>query len=233
MIRADRAWPEMPPAGDPRSHGARRQGGVPVPEAAWQAPELDTSYACAVDKQGNIFSATPSDGSYNAPVVPGLGIIPSSRGSQSWADPDHPSGVAPGKRPRLTPNPAIAIEPGKIAMPFGTPGGDVQTQAMLQVFLNIHLFGMEPQEAVEAPRTASYSFPSSFEPHAYHPGRLNLEGRIDRQTGEALAGLGHKVEWWPEWTWLAGAVCTIVADQESGVLKGGADPRRPSYALGV
>src|SRR5262245_26976228 len=232
MIRPDRAWPEMPPAGDPRGLGYRRQSGAPVPEPAWQAPELDTSYVCVVDRQGNIFSATPSDGSYNAPVVPGLGIIPSPRGSQSWADPRHPSGVAPGKRPRLTPNPAIAIEPGKMAMPFGTPGGDVQTQAMLQGFLNVHVFGMDAQEAVEAPRTASYSFPSSFEPHAYHPGRLNLEGRIDRLTGEALADLGHKVEWWPEWTWLAGAVCMIIADQESGVLKGGADPRRPSYALG-
>jgi gamma-glutamyltranspeptidase / glutathione hydrolase len=233
MIRPDRAWAEMPPAGDPHSDGLRRQDGKRVAEAAWQAPELDTSYVCVVDKLGNIFSATPSDGSYNAPVVPGLGIIPSPRGSQNWADPVHPSGVAPRKRPRLTPNPAIAIEPGKMAMPFGTPGGDVQTQAMLQVFLNVHLFGMEAQEAVEAPRTASYSFPSSFEPHAYHPGRLNLEGRIDRLTGETLAGLGHKVEWWPEWTWLAGAVCTIIADQESGVLKGGADPRRPSYALGM
>src|SRR5258705_4340356 len=117
-------------------------------------------------------------------------------------------------------------------MPFGTPGGDVQTQAMLQVFLNIHLFGMEVQEAVEAPRAASYSFPSSFEPHAYHPGRLNLEGRIDRSTGDELGCLGHKVAWWPEWTWLAGAVCAIIADKESGVLKGAADPRPPGYALG-
>ena len=74
-----------------------------------------------------------------------------------------------------------------MAMPFGTPGGDVQTQAMLQVFLNIHLFGMEAQEAVEAPRIASYSFPSSFEPHAYYPGRLNLERRISQATGETLA----------------------------------------------
>ena len=92
-------------------------------------------------------------------MIPELGIIPSPRGSQNWGDPDHPSGVAPGKRPRLTPSPAIAIEPGKMKMPFGTPGGDVQTQAMLQVFLNIHLFGMEVQEAVEAPRVASYSYP--------------------------------------------------------------------------
>jgi gamma-glutamyltranspeptidase/glutathione hydrolase len=118
-------------------------------------------------------------------------------------------------------------------MPFGTPGGDVQTQAMLQVFLNIHLFGMEVQESVEVPRAASYSFPSSFEPHAYYPGLLNLESRIDRSTGEALGRLGHNVEWWPDWTWLAGAVCTIVADDQTGVLKAGADPRRPSYAVGL
>jgi gamma-glutamyltranspeptidase/glutathione hydrolase len=234
MIRADRAWPEMPPAGDPRKLAAEGASGSRlVAEQAFAAPELDTSHVCVVDRHGNVFAATPSDGSYNAPVIPELGIIPSSRGSQNWGDPDHPSGVAPGKRPRLTPNPAIAMARGKMKMPFGTPGGDVQTQAMLQVFLNIHLFGMEAQEAVEAPRAASYSFPSSFEPHAYHPGLLKLESRIDRSTGKHLAGLGHKVDWWPDWTWLAGAVCTIVADEETGVLKAGADPRRPSYACGL
>jgi len=235
MIRPDQAWPEMPPAGDPRKLAAERpRGGAPlVPERAFSAPELDTSHCCVVDKHGNVFAATPSDGSYNAPVIPELGIIPSPRGSQNWGDPTHPSGVAPGKRPRLTPSPAIAIRPGKTKMPFGTPGGDVQTQAMLQVFLNIHLFGMEVQEAVEAPRVASYSYPSSFEPHAYHPGLLNMESRIDKGTGDALTRLGHKIAWWPEWTWLAGAVCTVVAEQETGVLKGGADPRRPSYALGL
>jgi len=235
LIRPDQAWPEMPPAGDPRKLAAERvaHGAPLVPERAFSAPELDTSHVCCIDKHGNVFAATPSDGSYNAPVIPELGIIPSPRGSQNWGDPSHPSGVAPGKRPRLTPSPAIAIEPGKMKMPFGTPGGDVQTQAMLQVFLNIHLFGMEVQEAVEAPRVASYSYPSSFEPHAYHPGSLNMESRIDKATGEALGQLGHKIGWWPDWTWLAGAVCTVVADQESGVLKGGADPRRPSYALGL
>jgi gamma-glutamyltranspeptidase/glutathione hydrolase len=235
MIRPDLAWPEMPPAGDPHKPAAERpsSGAARVPERAFSAPEIDTSHVCVVDQHGNAFAATPSDGSYNAPVIPELGIIPSPRGSQNWGDPDHPSGVAPGKRPRLTPSPAIAIAPGRMTMPFGTPGGDVQTQAMLQVFLNIHLFGMQVQEAVEAPRVASYSYPSSFEPHAYHPGLLNMESRIDRATGEALGRLGHRVGWWPDWTWLAGAVCTVVADQESGVLKGGADPRRPSYALGV
>ena len=196
-----------------------------MPERAFSAPELDTSHVCVVDKHGNVFAATPSDGSYNAPVIPELGIIPSPRGSQSWGDPDHPSGVAPGKRPRLTPSPAIAIAPGKMKMPFGTPGGDVQTQAMLQVFLNIHVFGMEVQEAVEAPRVASYSYPVSFEPHAYHPGLLNLESRIDKATGEALGRLGHKIGWWPDWTWLAGAVCTVVADERDAACSRAAPTR--------
>ncbi len=71
--------------------------------------EADTSYCCAVDRWGNAFSATPSDGSGSAPMVPGLGITPSGRGSQSRADPRHPAGVAPGKRPRLTPNPAMVV----------------------------------------------------------------------------------------------------------------------------
>lgn len=232
LIDPVRAHPEMPAPGSPDNRASWPQPPL-VPEAQWSAPELDTSYCCVVDRQGNVFSSTPSDGSYNSPVVPGLGIIASARGSQSWADPQHPSGVAPGKRPRLTPNPALARRPGKMAMPFGSPGGDVQVQAMLQVFLNIHVFGMDVQEAIEAPRVASYSFPSSFEPHAYHPGRVNLEARIDKGTGETLGRLGHGVEWWSDWTWLAGSVCTVLADFETGILRGGADPRRPSYALGL
>src|SRR5882724_7855943 len=117
-------------------------------------------------------------------------------------------------------------------MPFGTPGGDVQAQAMLQVFLNTVVFGMEPQLAVEAPRFASYSFPDSFEPHGYLPGRLHLEDRIAPATGAGLAERGHDVRWWPATTWRAGAVCTIVADRRSGTMTAGADPRRASYAVG-
>ena len=117
-------------------------------------------------------------------------------------------------------------------MPFGTPGGDVQPQAMLQVFLNVNVFGMDAQSAIEAPRVANYSFPGSFEPHAYYPGRLYLESRIPKKTGEALAKFGHKVFWWDDWTWLAGAPCAIVVDPKTGVRHGGADPRRPAYALG-
>ena len=202
-------------------------GAGSVPEAPG-----DTSYVAVVDAEGNAFSATPSDVSHDTPVIPGTGLCPSSRGSQSWADPVHPSGVAPGKRPRLTPSPALAIAPGRFVMPFGTPGGDVQPQAMLQTLLNVVVFGMNPQAAVEAPRFATRDFPGSFEPHAWLPGRLNLEGRFPAATVGALADRGHDVERWPEWSWAAGAMCAVYHDLVRGSVSGAADPRRPAYAAG-
>ena len=233
LIRDDEAWPEMPPPGDPFDPGGTA-GGTRSAAASDGEPRaaLDTSYLCVIDRRGNAVSATPSDGSYDTPVIPGTGLCPSSRGSQSWADPTHASAAAPGKRPRLTPNPALAIRDGEFVMPFGTPGGDIQVQAMLQVFLNVVAFGMDVQAAVEAPRFATQSFPDSFEPHRYYPGRLNLEARLPEATGTALAALGHDVHWWPEWIWQAGAVCLIRSDLQSGILSAGADPRRPCYALG-
>ena len=229
MIDPNKAWPEMPPAGDLGASvgfGALRES-KPNP-----FPEPDTSYVCVADRWGNLFSATPSDGSYGSPIVPGTGFIPSNRGSQSRPDPRHPAGVAPGKRPRLTPNPALAIKGGTEFLPFGTPGGDVQTQAMLQVVLNIFVHGQDVQSAIESPRFASYSYPSSFAPYDYYPGRLNLEGRYPEEVTSELARRGHKVERWPDWIWLAGAVCAIRSDTKRGVMEAGADPRRAAYALG-
>ncbi len=236
LIRPGEAWPGLPPFGEPGALGldpASRGGALTEERTVWRAPDLDTSYLCVVDSQGNAFSATPSDGTtYLTPMVPGLGIIASARGSQSWADPAHPSSVQPGKRPRLTPNPALAMRKGKFTMPFGTPGGDIQTQAMLQVFLNIVAFDMDMQPAIDAARFASFSFPASFEPHDYHPGLLRLESRIDKSVGETLTQWGHRVEWWPEWTKAAAVVCAIRAEKETGLISGGADARRTSYALG-
>ncbi len=234
LVRPDAAWPGMPPAGGPRG-GSARAPASPVPDAgdgSGTDTAVDTSYVCVVDRYGNAFSATPSDASNSTPVIPGTGLCPSSRGSQSWADPGHPAAVGPGRRPRLTPNPSIAIRRGRFVMPFGTPGGDVQSQAMLQVLLNVAVFGMDLQQAVEAPRFASYSFPSSFEPHTYYPGRLVLEDLIGQAAGEELGRLGHRVEWWRGRNWRAGGVCLVRHDRETGVLSAAADPRRPSYALG-
>jgi gamma-glutamyltranspeptidase/glutathione hydrolase len=236
LIRRDEASPGLPLPGDPRAMAATTawsEATAPTPSAPTLVTAAkDTSYACVVDRWGNVFSATPSDSSHDGIVVRGTGLVPSTRGSQSRVVDGHPSSVVPGKRPRLTPNPAIAIKPGAFAMPFGTPGGDVQIQAMVQVLCNIALFGMDPQEAVEAPRFASASFPNSFAPHAYHPGKLEIEKRLAARVGDDLAARGHKIAEWQDGVWKAGAVCTIVAEHSTGLLAAGADPRRASYALG-
>jgi len=226
-VRDDRAFGQMPAPLD------LPNGSFLASEAYLPKVEADTSYCCVVDRWGNAFSATPSDGSGNVPVVPGLGITPSGRGSQSRPDPRHPAGVAPGKRPRLTPSPAMLVTRDGGVLPLGTPGGDVQIQAMLQVLLNVMHFGMDLQSAIEAPRVASYSFPSSFAPFEYFPGRLAVEGRIDRATRDELAARGHTIQDWPDWTWLAGSVEAILTDPESGMIGAGADPRRPAYAIAI
>ena len=229
LIRPDRAWPAMPPAGDAATPavGPEPKGATsPLPASA------DTSYCCAIDRDGNCFSATPSDVSWQSPVIPGTGLCPSSRGSQSWAVPGHASCVAPGKRPRLTPNPAFARIRGRQAMPFGTPGGDVQAQAMLQVLLNVTRFGMGIQDAIEAPRFATQSFPNSFEPHEELPGRLEIEDPIPDAVAGELAGRGHDVERVAGYTAKMAGVCAIRLDVESGIMEGGADPRRQSRAMG-
>jgi gamma-glutamyltranspeptidase/glutathione hydrolase len=220
----------MPPAGDIAGYGGAYFAPPVADELAPAHP--DTSYTCAIDKQGNVFSATPSDVSFEGPVIPGLGICPSSRGSQSFAMSGHASAVAPGKRPRLTPNPALAIAPGRFAMPFGAPGGDIQPQGMLQVFLNHVVFGMDIQHAIDAPRFATHSHPNSFEPHESFPGRLAIEGRVAPEIREDLKEKGHAVDVLPDISIGVAGVCALRADLENGLLSGGADPRRSGRVIG-
>ena len=117
-------------------------------------------------------------------------------------------------------------------MPFGSPGADVQCQAMLQVLLNITEFNFSPQAAVEAPRFATYNSPDSFEPHTALPDILKLERSIESNIRENLEEKGHNVEVWPNQIWKAGAVCAIISNKDKHVLRGAADPRRPCLALG-
>ena len=116
-------------------------------------------------------------------------------------------------------------------MPFGCPGGDAQVQGMLQVFLNIVEFGMEPQEAIEAPRAITHSFPNSFWPHGIQPGEVTVEARVDTGVRETLRGRGHIVHDSQDWGSVS-CVCAITVNPETGVRAGGADPRSTSYAIG-
>jgi len=220
--------------GMPRPIGAMEgiEALIPSPAASGSAGRApDTSYVCVIDRWGNAFSATPSDGSYEAPVVPGTGIVPSSRGVQSRPDPRHPSGVGPGRRPRLTPNPAMAVRDDGSVLAFGCPGGDMQIQAMLQVFLNIFHFGMDVQAAIDAPRFSTWSFPNSFAPFEFLDGRMALENRFDEPTLDGLRARGHDVEVWPPFTRSAAAVEAIYRDASTGFLRAGADPRQPAWAV--
>ena len=139
---------------------------------------------------------------------------------------------APGKPPRLTPNPAIALENGRLRLAFGTPGGDVQPQAMAQLLVNWRLLGTGLQEAVEAPRVASDSFPASFAPNPCEPGLMAAEGRIHEAVPADLEACSHRVERWPAFTSKAGTLCAVAVDPEHDLLRAAADPRRSARALG-
>jgi gamma-glutamyltranspeptidase/glutathione hydrolase len=231
LLNPVKAWPGLPPAGAVR--GVTPPPWRPDPSAGSGAEVISdkpsTSFLCVADKHGNVFAATPSDGTIGGPVVPGTGLTASMWGSRGYSGRDHPGRVGPGRRPRMSANPAIAVRDGTLVMPFGSPGSEVLGQAMLQVFLNQAVFGMDPQSAVEAPRFASYSWPESTLPHLYRPGALCVEAEIP---SEGLAALGHVIEPWPERKYLAGSVVTIQADLNTGVKWAGADPRRTAYAVG-
>ena len=201
----------------------------------------DTTYLCVIDADGNAISAMPSDTIDGSPLIPDLGIIVSPRGVQSSNRPGHPNALAPGKRPRLTPSPALALgpaDPGEEprVLAFGCPGGDVIVQSMLQSFLNVVDFGMSLQQAVEAPRVATFSFPGSFFPNPHFPGRVDIEARVPEAVRDDLAARGHRLSDWPDWEFDAGSVQMVgdLADPAVGgrVLGAAADPRRCAYAWG-
>lgn len=203
----------------------------------------DTTYIGIVDQHGGAFSCAPSDTLEAAPLVPGLGIMVSPRGVQSRLDPAHPSVLAAGKRPRITPCPAIALrDDGEGGEPMvcalGAPGGDQIVQAVLQGWLNLTRFRMTPQQATEAPRCASFASNSSFFPWRSIPGLLGLEGRLPPAVGADLTRRGHQVVTMPDFEFENAAFCLagdlLPRDPTSGtrVLAAGADPRRSCYVVG-
>ncbi|MBI5115098.1 gamma-glutamyltransferase family protein [Candidatus Poribacteria bacterium] len=195
------------------------------------AKTIDTSYLAVTDKQGNSISLTPSDFP-QSPMVPGTGLCLGIRMTQFRLDPAHPSSLAPGKRPRITPNASMVTKNGKLFMTFGTPEGDQQPQALVQVFLNLIVFGMDVQDAIDAPRFRSKNFPDSFSPHEYKPGVVALEKSLYEKVGKGLEAMGYKIEVVRDWHYEMGAVCAIIRDPDTGKLVGGADPRQENWADG-
>ncbi len=190
----------------------------------------DTTCVNVIDKDGNMFSATPSGAWLPAVVAGDTGVLMGQRLQSALTDPNSPNVVAPGKRPRITLTPTLVLRDGQPFMVLSTPGGDNQDQALLQILLNIIEFGMNPQEAVEAARFDTQHYVSSFDDHEFLPGSLNIESRVDEKTIAALRERGHKVKVQTAWGTLS-APTVIVYNPQTGVSAGGADPRRGRYAV--
>jgi len=172
---------------------------------------------------------TPSGGVFRkSAFAPELGCTLSTRSEMFVLEEGHPNALTPGRRPRTTLVSYLISEGGVPTMTIGCPGGDNQAQANLQLVLNVLLFGMNPQQAVEAPRFSTQTLINSFYPRAYKPGQLDVEPGIPESTRSELRALGHTVTEIDACG--IGAVVTH-RDPTTGVLSAGADPRRPTYAL--
>ena len=220
--------------GDPMNMKAILASAVQTIGRASALPEIeranDTTCVNVIDRDGNLFSATPSGAWLPAVVAGDTGVLMGQRLQSSLTDPNSPNVVAPGKRPRITLTPTLVLKGGQPFMVLSTPGGDNQDQALLQVLLNIIEFGMNPQEAVEAPRFDTQHYVSSFDDHEFLPGSLNVESRVNLKTIQALSDKGHKVRVQGEWGTLS-APTVVIYDPKNGVASAGADPRRSRYAV--
>jgi gamma-glutamyltranspeptidase/glutathione hydrolase len=161
----------------------------------------DTVHFDIVDQAGNMVSATPSGGwLQSSPVIPELGFCLGTRAQMFWLEEGHPASLMPGKRPRTTLSPTLALRDGEAYLAWGTPGGDQQDQWTTQFFLRHVHAGMNLQEAIDAPAWHSEHFPISFWPRTARPGVLQIEKRVPQNVRDELARRGHIVEAEPEWS---------------------------------
>ena len=161
----------------------------------------DTVHFDIIDMNGNMVSSTPSGGwLHSSPVIPELGFPLGTRAQMFWLEEGHPASLAPGKRPRSTLTPTLALRDGEPYLAWGSPGGDQQDQWITQFFLRHVHAGMNLQEAIDAPAWHTEHFLSSFWPRTARPGVVVLEGRVPKATQDELKKRGHKVEVGPDWS---------------------------------
>jgi gamma-glutamyltranspeptidase/glutathione hydrolase len=161
----------------------------------------DTVHFDIVDRAGNMVSATPSGGwLQSSPVIPELGFGLGTRGQMFWLEENHPASLKPGKRPRTTLSPTLALRDGEPYLAWGSPGGDQQDQWTTQFFLRHLHAGLNLQEAIDAPAWHSEHFPISFWPRTARPGALVMESRVPAESRKELEKRGHVVEVGPAWS---------------------------------
>ena len=190
----------------------------------------DTSYIAVVDKDRNLVSFEPSlHSAFGTGVVMGnTGLILNCRGDYYSLVRGEANALEPGKRPRSTLQSTLVTNNGEPYAILGSPGGDDQVMRTMQTLVNLVDFGMNIQQAIEAPRWSTRSFPASPFPHTMRPGDMSVEARISEATRQALRARGHKLRVVPAWS--LGSNAGIVIDPATGVLSAGADPRVEAYA---
>ena len=193
----------------------------------------DTTCVDVVDKDGNLFSATPSSGWLlgGAFVAGDTGVPMSNRMTVFDLDPLSPNVLVGGKRPRTTLTPTLVLKDGKPFLAISTPGGDSQDQQILNVLLQMIVFGKDIQDAIEAPRVNSLHPFGSFDNHLSDPGLLEIEDRVPEAVRAALTARGHRLKVLAPYGMSTGVVAVGV-DPQSGTLRGGADVRRERYIFG-
>ncbi|MFF3350015.1 gamma-glutamyltransferase family protein [Streptomyces sp. NPDC002779] len=227
-----------PGAGEPT---VARHSASPVPGEPQVggdgATRGDTCHLDVVDRWGNMVSATPSGGWLQSnPVVPELGFPLGSRLQMTWLEEGLPASLTPGRRPRTTLSPSLALRDGEAVLAFGTPGGDQQDQWQLHFFLAVALRGpvrggLDLQGAIDAPNWHNDSFPGSFFPRGMRPGSVTVESRMAADVIEDLIGRGHRVTVGEPWS--EGRLCAVARDPHTGVLSAAANPRgMQGYAVG-
>jgi gamma-glutamyltranspeptidase / glutathione hydrolase len=210
-----------PATGEPLGRSPQRQG---------QARRGDTCHLDVADRWGNVVTATPSGGwLQSSPVVPELGFCLGTRAQMFTLTPGPPATLAPGKRPRTTLTPSLALRDGEPYLAFGTPGGDQQDQWTLGFFLNHVHFGMNLQQAIDFPAFHSRHMPSSFYPRESYPNGLDVEERVGERAIEELRERGHDVIAQPPWS--LGRISAVA--RRGGMLYAAANPRgMQGYAVG-
>ncbi len=219
-----------PGRGEDVAHAGAHGIGEPTVPRSDAAGHGDTCHLDVVDRHGNMVSATPSGGwLQSSPVIPELGFCLNTRAQMFWLEEGRPASLAPGKRPRTTLSPSFALRDGEPYLAFGTPGGDQQDQWALHVFLRHVHFGMNLQEAIDAPAFHSEHAPSSFYPRAARPGVVAMEGRFPATCIAELERRGHIVDRRDDWS--LGRV--TAAGRDGDLLKAAANPRfMQNYAIG-
>jgi gamma-glutamyltranspeptidase/glutathione hydrolase len=221
--------PRLPPL---PAEGAVLAGlGVGEPTVPREDAPGDTCHVDVADRHGNLVSATPSGGwLQSSPAIPGLGFCLGTRAQMFWLTDGLPNSLAPRKRPRTTLTPSLLLRDGEPYMACGTPGGDGQDQWTLELLLSHLHFGLNLQEAIDAPAFTTTHFPSSFYPRAAEPGHLEVEERLDPAIVEELRRRGHDVTVGEPWS--IGRLSAVTRSPD-GVLRAGANPRgMQGYAAG-